>query len=538
MSIRAKMVLLAGLNMVALAGIAGVGWYQLDALMRGMDVVVQEQFVPLVDKEVVPLLKGEVLTMINQDFPWVTLRNQSWILMLEADRDVHQALIAEKDAMAAETPEVLTAATKSNEENIGQAADRMKQASAVFESEASQALYKKFVETFDIWQQASRAVVAQAKDKKAPTSTDAGGDASSFQTMRLCIDNLQGALEKELTSFQTTLKNKNELVNQRVQVVENKKTEVLDVMEKADTSAIRGLFVFLGVGIIFGIGAILLSITITQSIVRPLARAIANLTAGADQVSSASGQVASSSQQMAEGASEQASQLEETAAALEELASQTHQNTDNTQQANLTAIAVRDAAQRGEQAMARMLEAINKIKTSSNDTAKILKTIDEIAFQTNLLALNAAVEAARAGESGKGFAVVAEEVRSLARRSAEAAKTTTSLLEDAQRSSESGVVASDEVSTVFNEIRTAAEKVAAISAEVSTATREQATGIDQINESMTHLDQVTQSNAANSEQAAAAGEQLSAQAHELNDVVSHLQALIRGNRANSHMPHR
>ena len=184
---------------------------------------------------------------------------------------------------------------------------------------------------------------------------------------------------------------------------------------------------------------VILAIFITRSITKPINKVIDALTGGAEQVTSASGQVSSASQSLAQGASEQASSLEETSSALEEMASMTRQNADNANQANGAAKETNTMALEGVDSMKRMAEAIERIKNSASETAKIIKTIDEIAFQTNLLALNAAVEAARAGEAGKGFAVVAEEVRNLARRSAEAAKNTADLIEGAQKNAEAGV---------------------------------------------------------------------------------------------------
>jgi methyl-accepting chemotaxis protein len=188
----------------------------------------------------------------------------------------------------------------------------------------------------------------------------------------------------------------------------------------------------------------------------------------------------------------------------------------------------RAAAEKGSAAMQRMSEAISKIKASSDQTAKIIKTIDEIAFQTNLLALNAAVEAARAGEAGKGFAVVAEEVRNLAQRSAQAAKNTADLIEGSQENANHGVAVSTEVEGILREVVEGVQKVADLIGEVSSASEEQARGIDQINTAVAQMDQVTQSNAANAEESASASEELSAQAREINDMVAALAEVVRG----------
>jgi methyl-accepting chemotaxis protein len=289
----------------------------------------------------------------------------------------------------------------------------------------------------------------------------------------------------------------------------------------AKTGIILGLIVAMAIGALVGF-------FLSRSISAALNRVIAALASGSQQISSASSQVSQSSQQLAEGASEQASSLEETSASLEELSSMTKQNSDNARQANSMANETRDSAEGSKDALDRMGLTIGKIKQSADQTAKIIKTIDEIAFQTNLLALNAAVEAARAGDAGKGFAVVAEEVRNLARRSAEAAKSTATLIEESQKNADQGVAVSGEVAGILGGIVEKVRKLAQLIGEVSAASEEQAKGISQIGTAVTQMDKVTQGNAASAEESASASEELFAQAKELGDMVEVLVVIVEG----------
>lgn len=284
--------------------------------------------------------------------------------------------------------------------------------------------------------------------------------------------------------------------------------------------------------LVIGLGAFAVALAfawlITRSINRSLNSVAEELSLSSVDVSNAAVQVSSSSQEMAAGASEQASSLEETSASLEELASMTRQNAENALNAKTMVDGVRKSAESGRVEMQTMSESIGRIKHSADETAKIVKTIDEIAFQTNLLALNAAVEAARAGDAGKGFAVVAEEVRSLAQRSAAAARTTAELIDESQRNADGGVQVTQRVAATFERILKDFHSMTTVVAEVSSASQEQSKGIDQINTAVSQMDRITQTSAANAEECAASSQELTAQATSQRAMVHTLEMLVLG----------
>ena len=272
----------------------------------------------------------------------------------------------------------------------------------------------------------------------------------------------------------------------------------------------------------------LIAVVVSRGINNALKRLADGMGAGAEQVTAASGEVSSASQSLAQGASEQASSLEESSAALEQMASMTRQNADNAGKADSLMGVTRKVVGEGAKAVEEVSTAIGQIKQSARETAKIIKTIDEISFQTNLLALNAAVEAARAGEAGKGFAVVAEEVRNLARRAADAAKNTSELIETSQKNADSSVTLVENLTKTFVGIQESSDKVATLVSEIAAASKEQAQGIDQVNTGVAEMDKVVQQNAANAEESASASEELSSQAVELKTMVEDLLAMVGG----------
>jgi len=253
-----------------------------------------------------------------------------------------------------------------------------------------------------------------------------------------------------------------------------------------------------------------------------------DLNAASQQVNAAASQILSSSKSLSDGASQQAASLEETSSSLVEIASMTRRSTETAQKVKDASDQTWKAGQAGMNEMQALDTAIGDIKAGSDEVAKILKTIEEIAFQTNLLALNAAVEAARAGEAGAGFAVVAEEVRSLARRSAEAAKETAGKIENSVQRSTRGVQISREVAQRLQAIVDRARQVDEHLAGIASDAREQSQGIEQISSTVAAMDGVTQGNASTAEESASAAVQLNAQADALVLAVDRLRTLVDG----------
>jgi len=298
---------------------------------------------------------------------------------------------------------------------------------------------------------------------------------------------------------------------------------------KAITETVHSAVTWTIVGVLL---AIAISAGVAFAIVRStnkvLGDSVAALSQGAEQVVSAAGQVASSAETLSQGATEQAASLEETSASMEEMASMARKNGDNAQEAASLMTDVDAKVVDSNEVLQAMVGSMAAIQESSSKVARIIKTIDEIAFQTNILALNAAVEAARAGEAGMGFAVVADEVRNLAQRSAQAAKDTASLIEESISRSQEGSGKVTEVASAIGAITESVARVKGIVHEVREASQQQTQGIEQVAQAVAQMEKVTQSSAATAEESAAASEELNAQAETSMSVVRSLAALVGG----------
>ncbi len=273
-----------------------------------------------------------------------------------------------------------------------------------------------------------------------------------------------------------------------------------------------------------------------QKIPASLNSALTQISQASEQVASGSGQVASGAQALSQGSTEQASSVEELSATINEISMQIKQNAENAQEANKMVNATTREIENGNRQMAQLVTAMDDISKTSNKIDKIIKTIDDIAFQTNILALNAAVEAARAGIAGKGFAVVAEEVRNLAAKSAEAAKDTTALIENAIQAIQNGTHMVSATEKSLNLIVEKADGVSRLVNEIATASNAQATAVIQTTQGIEQISNVVQNNSATAEESAAASEELSGQALVLQQLVSRFRLKGQGQSSSAGAP--
>ncbi|HYW80025.1 MAG TPA: methyl-accepting chemotaxis protein, partial [Thermoguttaceae bacterium] len=628
------------------------------------------------------------IPLINEDIVRLQKHRGSIEVMLEADRDVHQAVIAEKMAIAATTDEETETADATNLENIEQAEQRMVKAASVFDTDQQKELYQQFEEAFATWKEKSRKVIELSADpaklRFARKASNGGSAEQSFNAMRDLIDQLQQTQAAEVVTGSEKIAKRKQRIDQQQASLPGKKATV-----EAEATAIRqrtsqAMTLFAVVGAIASLIAIGVGYVVARRITMPLAEivdilntaaggdlsrraeirskdelgraatslntcldanvkvladiqeaaerekqarseqaeqerlaaeseqrrkeeetvrqreaaeaeqkrqqeqaenerqlaaeearkaetlrdkvdrllevvraasqgdltqkvtvegdeAIDELAAGirqmlqdlagvigqvaesADQFNEGSRVIAESTQALASGAQTQSASVEQVSASIEELTASIEGVKTNATKADEVAKRTNGLADRGGQAVQKSIEAMELIRTSSDQIAEIIQVISEIASQTNLLALNAAIEAARAGEHGMGFAVVADEVRKLAERSNQAAGEITSLIKESSSRVQEGAQLSDETGKSLKEILDGVEETVAKISEIATATIQQAANASQVGEAIQGIAQITEQVAAGSEEMAGSSEELGAQAGALRDLVSRFQ---------------
>ena len=263
----------------------------------------------------------------------------------------------------------------------------------------------------------------------------------------------------------------------------------------------------------------------SRYLTRPIYQVIQGLTESAEKLTSASAQIALASHSVSEGSSEQASALEETSASLEAISAMSQQNANNSGQTDELMKEANQMIEQASCAVSDLRHAMDEIATSGNDTSRIVKTIDEIAFQTRLLSLNAAVEAARAGESGAGFAVVANEVRNLSVRSADAVKNTSELIQGILTRIDEGAGFVTKVSDAFANVAEVAAQIEGLTSKITVASKEQSGGIEQVNSTAGEMSLITQQNAANSQELASAAAEMRHQSEQMKGFVDELSRI-------------
>lgn len=384
---------------------------------------------------------------------------------------------------------------------------------------------EKAVETLAAARKSAEALVTSAGEPAAAIKTSFAAVAAAEQAVLEAV--LRGDLAAGSEQFMEAASPQYDAVQDAIREYQDAARTAGLASMRASQAAVRASLIWVAVIVAVAVTGLGVYQWRTRAALTGQLLEVASALWGASSsLAAAADQVAGTSQTVSQGSTTQAAALEETSASLEEMASMTRQSTQNAESAKSLASQARSAADAGDADMKVLGKAMDEIHDASTNIAKIVKSIDEIAFQTNILALNAAVEAARAGEAGMGFAVVAEEVRSLAQRAAQAARDTSSRIEDSIAKSARGVSLRDKVVTGLRDIVAKARDVDGLVTEIVTASQQQRQGIEQIASGVAEMEKTTQAGAAGAEEGAAAAEELKGLASSVQDLVGDLRRMV------------
>jgi methyl-accepting chemotaxis protein len=433
-----------------------------------------------------------------------TLRLPAIDKTVEADRDLQQLLVAERSLIFAAPGSVEFATfVKDYEENLQQSDARWQVYRGLANLPEEQAIIAGYERARGEWMTLSRAIV----DARKTATPESGAQAAalSLGAAREKFDAMREFLNKAQELNLATAEAQHALANRTYRIA-----NAINIA-LALIAAVTGLVIWQRVG---------------RRTSRQIREVASTLHAGADSVVAAAGEVATSADHLSRGATDQAASLEETSASMEEIGSMTRTTSASADRAANLMGGVHQRVDDANRALGAMVTSMAGIRESSDRVSKIIRTIDEIAFQTNILALNAAVEAARAGEAGMGFAVVADEVRNLAQRAAQAARDTTSLIEESRARASEGSETVGLMTTTMDGITGAVTEVQSLVRDVRQASQEQAHGVGQVAQALSRMEKVTQSTAATAEESAAASEELNAQAEATQQMVLKLEGIV------------
>jgi methyl-accepting chemotaxis protein len=424
--------------------------------------------------------------------------------VVEADRDLQQLLVAERSMIFAEvsSPE-FASFVKEWETNLAQSDERWQTYRALATTPEEQVIVADYEKARGEWLALSKKVVD-------------GRKADTLEGRTLAMDLTLGPARAKFDHMREFL-NKAQELNLKMAAEQN---------ARASRTYRRALAVNVGLALVSAALGLGIWLQVGRRTSRQIREVASSLRASADQVVAAAGEVATSADVLSRGATDQAASLEETSASMEEIGAMTRATSASAVRAGELMTSVQQRVRDSNTALGAMVTSMAGIRESSDRVSKIIRTIDEIAFQTNILALNAAVEAARAGEAGMGFAVVADEVRNLAQRAAQAARDTTSLIEESRARAVEGGETVTRMSSSVEGITESVEELQTFVSDVRRASEDQAQGVSQVATAVARMEKVTQATAATAEESAAASEELNAQAETALDMVLRLERIV------------